>query len=115
MRVIGRIALALAVAAPGTTAQDATERAAALDYFVYVTAESADEVYLVRFDGAKAEVVDVIDVGYQPTEIEGPRENLRRAGIAPSGWLPASSTSTSASPRFFQLPRSTSHASTSSS
>ena len=44
----------------------------ATDYYVYVTAESADEIYKVRFDGAKATVVKVIEVGYQATEIEGP-------------------------------------------
>ena len=43
-----------------------------LDYYVYVCAESADEVYKVRFDGEKAEVADIIEVGYQPPEIEGP-------------------------------------------
>ncbi len=42
------------------------------EYFVYVAAESADEIYCVRFDGSKATVHQVIDVGYQPTEIEGP-------------------------------------------
>ena len=41
-------------------------------YFVYVAAESADEVYCVKFDGKQAVVEQVIDVGYQPTEIEGP-------------------------------------------
>ena len=42
------------------------------DYYVYVTAESADEVYLVRFDGDVARIEKRIDVGYLPTEIEGP-------------------------------------------
>jgi len=42
------------------------------DYLVYVTAESADQVYLVAFDGQEARVAKRIDVGYQPTEIEGP-------------------------------------------
>jgi DNA-binding beta-propeller fold protein YncE len=42
------------------------------DYWVYVAAESADEVYSVRFDGAVATVEGVIEVGYQPPEIEGP-------------------------------------------
>ena len=42
------------------------------DYYVYVTAESADEVYLVHFDGQRAAVAQRIDVGYLPTEIEGP-------------------------------------------
>lgn len=42
------------------------------DYWIYVAAESADEVYKVRFDGESAEVAGVIEVGYMPTEIEGP-------------------------------------------
>lgn len=41
-------------------------------YRVYVACESADEVHRVAFDGSKAVVERVIDVGYQPTEIEGP-------------------------------------------
>jgi DNA-binding beta-propeller fold protein YncE len=43
-----------------------------LDTWLYVTAESADEVWKLRFDGRELEVVDVVKVGYQPTEIEGP-------------------------------------------
>ncbi|MCZ6597422.1 MAG: YncE family protein [Planctomycetota bacterium] len=43
-----------------------------LDYYVYVTAESADEIYKVRFDGKEAEIDKVIEVGYLPTDIEGP-------------------------------------------
>jgi DNA-binding beta-propeller fold protein YncE len=43
-----------------------------LDYWVYVTAESADEVYQVKFDGTEATVQEIIPVGYQPPEIEGP-------------------------------------------
>lgn len=50
----------------------ADETATALDYYVYVAAESADEVYKVVFDGKQARVAQVIDVGYQATEIEGP-------------------------------------------
>ena len=42
------------------------------NYFVYATAESEDEVALVRFDGKKAEAIERITVGYIPTEIEGP-------------------------------------------
>jgi len=42
------------------------------DYFVYVTAESADQVHVVRFDGKQASVAELISVGYMPTEIEGP-------------------------------------------
>ncbi len=41
-------------------------------YYVYVAAESEDEVDLVRFDGRQAEVVKRIPVGVWPTEIEGP-------------------------------------------
>ena len=44
----------------------------ATDYWLYVAAESADEVYKVRFDGERAEVAGIVPVGYQPTEIEGP-------------------------------------------
>lgn len=50
-------------------AQDPSDR---LDYWVYVAAESADEIYKVRFDGVAGEVAGVIPVGYMPTEIEGP-------------------------------------------
>lgn len=42
------------------------------EYHVLVAAESADEVYKVVFDGEKARVAKVVEVGYQPTEIEGP-------------------------------------------
>ena len=42
------------------------------DYFVYVTAESADEVYVVQFDGRQAAIQSRVEVGYMPTEIEGP-------------------------------------------
>ena len=44
----------------------------AIDYWVYVAAESSDEVFLVRFDGRLARVEQRIAVGYMPTEIEGP-------------------------------------------
>ena len=44
----------------------------AQNYYVYVTAESEDEVAVVKFDGEKAETVQRIPVGYIPTEIEGP-------------------------------------------
>ena len=42
------------------------------DYYVYVAAESEDEVALIRFDGEQAEVAKTIEVGTWPTEIEGP-------------------------------------------
>lgn len=43
----------------------------AQDYFVYVAAESDDEVSLVRFDGTEATVEDAITVGSLPVETEG--------------------------------------------
>ena len=44
----------------------------AKDYYVYVCAESEDEVALIRFDGKKAYVEKTIPVGVWPLEIEGP-------------------------------------------
>ncbi|WP_420387045.1 YncE family protein [Roseivirga sp.] len=44
----------------------------AQNYYVYVTAESEDEVSVVKFDGQKAETVKNIPVGVWPAEIEGP-------------------------------------------
>ena len=42
------------------------------DYYIYATAESEDEVALVRFDGKKIHVEKRIPVGVWPIEIEGP-------------------------------------------
>ena len=42
------------------------------DYYVYVAAESQDEVAVVRFGPAGTEVVDVVPVGLFPTETDGP-------------------------------------------
>lgn len=42
------------------------------DYYVYVTAESEDEVSLIKFDGKNASIVETIPVGIWPAEIEGP-------------------------------------------
>ncbi len=42
------------------------------NYYVYVTAESEDEVSLIKFDGKDATVVKTIPVGIWPAEIEGP-------------------------------------------
>lgn len=44
----------------------------AQDYYIYVTAESDDEVALVKFDGTKAETIERIPVGVWPAENEGP-------------------------------------------
>ncbi|MDN5200851.1 YncE family protein [Fulvivirgaceae bacterium BMA10] len=42
------------------------------DYYVYVTAESEDEVAVIKFDGKTARAVETIKVGVWPAEIEGP-------------------------------------------
>ena len=42
------------------------------DYYVYVCAESEDEVALIKFDGREAVVEKTIPVGVWPLEIEGP-------------------------------------------
>lgn len=44
----------------------------AQNYYVYVTAESEDEVALIKFDGKNATVEKTIPVGVWPAEIEGP-------------------------------------------
>ena len=44
----------------------------AQQYYVYVTAESEDEVAIVAFDGQEAKAVKRIPVGVWPAEIEGP-------------------------------------------
>ena len=50
----------------------ATFNLKAQNYFVYVAAESEDEVSLVKFDGTEAKSVLDIPVGIWPAEIEGP-------------------------------------------
>jgi DNA-binding beta-propeller fold protein YncE len=77
MRAVSRIAatavLGMFTLTTDLDAQDSeVEAAGARDYFLYIAAESADEVYKIKFDGAKASIVKVIEVGYQATEIEGP-------------------------------------------
>ncbi len=44
----------------------------AQNYYVYVAAESEDEVALIKFDGKKAETIKNIPVGIWPVENEGP-------------------------------------------
>ena len=44
----------------------------AQNYFVYVAAESDDTVSLLKFDGDNISELERFDVGYYPTEIEGP-------------------------------------------
>ncbi|MGY5851386.1 YncE family protein [Salegentibacter sp. F14] len=59
------LALLICIFSPGLFAQE---------YYIYVTAESEDEVALVRFDSQseEAQVAKVIPVGYKSAEIEGP-------------------------------------------
>ena len=42
------------------------------DYYVYVAAESDDEVSLIKFDGKKAIELKKFSVGVWPAENEGP-------------------------------------------
>lgn len=46
----------------------------AQDYYLYVAAESEDEVHLIHFNAEteKAEISKTINVGKMPTEIDGP-------------------------------------------
>lgn len=44
----------------------------AQEYFVYVASESEDTVSLLKFDGTTIEEEQRINVGFYPTEIEGP-------------------------------------------
>lgn len=62
-------ALSLALTAPGAAS---AQEGPAGDYYVYVAAESEDQVALVRFGPDGAEVVQNIVVGLYPTEIDGP-------------------------------------------
>ena len=64
-----RAALLLALLAPA--AARAQERPSG-EYYVYVAAESEDQVSLVRFGPDGAEVVEDIVVGLYPTEMDGP-------------------------------------------
>ena len=51
-----------------------SQKSTAQDYYVYVAAESEDEVHLIHFDGKtnKAEIAKTIKVGRFPTETDGP-------------------------------------------
>jgi len=46
--------------------------AAPTKYHLYVAAESSDQVHELVFDGTELRATNVIDVGYQATEVEGP-------------------------------------------
>ena len=64
--MVGLLAVGAAPAAPA--GQDASRRS----YYVYVAAESDDEVAIVRYGPAGAEVVKTVVVGSYPAEVEGP-------------------------------------------
>lgn len=64
-----------AATAAGQDAADATAQRGdvpAKTYHVYVACESSDEIHRIAFDGTEARVERRIEVGYQPTEVEGP-------------------------------------------
>ncbi|MEO0660847.1 MAG: hypothetical protein AAFZ87_04855, partial [Planctomycetota bacterium] len=60
------------IAAAALLALPVVQPAAPVDYRILVAAESADEVYDLGFDGENLVVRDIVPVGYQATEIEGP-------------------------------------------
>ena len=70
IRVVGAVAL-LAVASVASIAAEAPDPPQR-SYYVYVAAESDDEVSIVRYGPDGAEVVKTISVGSFPAEIEGP-------------------------------------------
>lgn len=67
-----RAALAAGVAALGALPADARPDPPARNYYVYVCAESEDEVALVRYGPRGLEVVRRVAVGRYPAETEGP-------------------------------------------
>lgn len=67
-----RSMLASAVAAAAFASQLWAQEAPRADYYVYVAAESQDEVALVRFGPDGAEVVRAIEASLNPTDMDGP-------------------------------------------
>jgi DNA-binding beta-propeller fold protein YncE len=83
-RTIGAVTIALVLPAlAGSWAARVPQAAAPPErsYYVYVCAESEDEVALVRYGPDGAEVVKTIGVGSYPNEIEGPHG----IGVDPDG------------------------------
>ena len=86
-RTIGAVTISLMLPAlAGSWAARVPQAAArpappARSYYVYVCAESEDEVALVRYGPDGAEVVKTIGVGSYPNEIEGPHG----IGVDPDG------------------------------
>lgn len=68
MRIATRIFMLFTLGVAGSWAPTAQ----AQTYYVYVAAESEDQVALIQFDGENATVAKTIEVGSWPTEIEGP-------------------------------------------
>ncbi|MHC5065702.1 MAG: YncE family protein, partial [Planctomycetota bacterium] len=64
--LLGALALS-----PGLIAQEDSAESTSI-YRFYVACESVDEIHRIAFDGSEAVVDRVIQVGYQPTEVEGP-------------------------------------------
>lgn len=68
-----RTLLALALVSSSTVVDaQAPAEAGGRVYRLYVACESSDEVHRIAFDGQHAVVERRIEVGYQPTECEGP-------------------------------------------
>ena len=88
-------------AAPAAPAEpDAPGRS----YYVYVAAESDDEVAIVRYGPAGAEVVKTVVVGSYPAEVEGPhgststRTGATGTSRSPTDFRTAAFTSTRPAP-----------------
>ncbi len=67
-----RTLLAAAVVAAATAGPLKAQEPPPADYYVYVAAESQDEVALVRFGPGGAEVSRTIEASLNPTDIDGP-------------------------------------------
>lgn len=66
--LVATVLLAGSAGPAGSAQPDAPARS----YYVYVAAESEDEVAVVRYGPAGAEVVKTVTVGSYPAEVEGP-------------------------------------------
>lgn len=73
--------LAATLASTALAGRTGAQEAPGADYWVYVAAESQDEVALVRFGPGGAEVVRVIEASINPTDIDGPHG----IAVAPDG------------------------------
>lgn len=71
-RAVIAFSTAWLLAGHATPGMSAESEASGRTYYVYVAAESDDEVSVVRYGPAGAEVVKTVTVGSYPAEIEGP-------------------------------------------